>query len=57
MTGRQFLVGGNSVSLLSWQITPIAKRSLEEGLWGVQEIGEIIMDTKDNWPPINPMRG
>ena len=57
VTGRQFLVGGNSVSLLSWQITPIAKRSLEEGLWGVQEIGEIIMDTKDNWPPINPMRG
>ncbi len=57
VTGRQFLVGGNSVSLLSWQLTPIAKRSLEDGLWGVQEIGEIIMDTKDNWPPINPMRG
>ena len=57
VTGRQFLVGGNSVSLLSWQITPIAKRSLEDGLWGVQEIGEIIMETKDNWPPINPMRG
>ncbi len=57
VTGRQFLVGGNSVSLLSWQLTPIAKRSLEDGLWGVQEIGEIIMDTKDSWPPINPMRG
>lgn len=57
VTGRQFLVGGNSVSLLSWQITPIAKRSLEDGLWGVQEIGEIIMDSRDAWPPINPMRG
>ncbi len=57
VTGRQFLVGGNSVSLLSWQVTPIAKRSLEEGLWGVSEIGEIILEGKDNWPPINPMRG
>lgn len=57
VSGRQFLVGGNSVSLLSWQVTPIAKRSLEDGLWGVQEIGELILDSKDNWPPINPMRG
>lgn len=57
ISGRQFLVGGNSVSLLSWQVTPIARRTLEEGLWGVSEIGEIILDSKDNWPPINPMRG
>jgi NAD(P)-dependent dehydrogenase (short-subunit alcohol dehydrogenase family) len=57
ITGRQFLVGGNSVSLLSWQVTPIAKRSLEDGLWGVEEIGEKILEGKDNWPPINPMRG
>lgn len=57
VTGRQFLVGGNSVSLLSWQVTPIAKRSLEDGLWGVAEIGEKILESKDNWPPINPMRG
>ena len=57
ISGRQFLVGGNSVSLLSWQVTPIAKRSLSEGLWGVEEIGEKIQASKDNWPPINPMRG
>ncbi|MEQ8690432.1 MAG: SDR family oxidoreductase [Pseudomonadales bacterium] len=57
VTGRQFLVGGNSVSLLSWQITPIAKRPLEDGLWGVEEIGEKILEGKDAWPPINPMRG
>lgn len=57
VTGRQFLVGGNSVSLLSWQVTPIAKRSLEDGLWGVAEIGEKILEGKDAWPPINPMRG
>jgi NAD(P)-dependent dehydrogenase (short-subunit alcohol dehydrogenase family) len=57
VTGRQFLVGGNSVNLLSWQLTPIAKRPLEEGIWGVAEIGEKIMEGKDAWPPINPMRG
>jgi len=57
ITGRQFLVGGNSVSLLSWQVTPIAKRDLSDGIWGVEEIGEKIEASKDNWPPINPMRG
>lgn len=57
VTGRQFLVGGNSINLLSWQLTPIAKRPLEEGIWGVAEIGEKIMEGKDAWPPINPMRG
>jgi len=57
ITGRQFLVGGNSVSLLSWQVTPIAKRDLSEGVWGVEEIGEKIEASKENWPPINPMRG
>ena len=57
ITGRQFLVGGNSVQLLSWQLTPIAKRDLSEGLWGVEEIGEHIQASIENWPPINPMRG
>ena len=57
VTGRQFLVGGNSVSLLSWQVTPIAKKDLAEGYFGVAEIGEHILESQDNWPPINPMRG
>ena len=57
VTGRQFLVGGNSVQLLSWQLTPIAKKSLDEGTFDVAEIGQHILDSKDNWPPINPMRG
>lgn len=57
ISGRQFLVGGNSVSLLSWQVTPIAKRDLAEGVWGVEEIGELIEASRDNWPPVNPMRG
>ena len=57
VSGRQWLVAGNSVSLLSWQLTPIATRELSDGFWGVDEIGEQIMASKENWPPINPMRG
>ena len=57
VTGRQFLVGGNSVQLLSWQLTLIGKRSLEDGIWGVEEIGEKILASKEHWPPVNPMRG
>jgi len=57
VSGRQFLIGGNSVQLLSWQLTPIADRPLEEGPWEVSEIGEKILASKDNWPPINPLRG
>ena len=56
VSGRQWLVAGNSVSLLSWQVTPIAKRELSDGLWDVQEIGEHILESKDNWPPVNPLR-
>jgi NAD(P)-dependent dehydrogenase (short-subunit alcohol dehydrogenase family) len=56
ISGRQFLIGGNNVSLLSWQLTPIANRPLEEGPWDVAEIGERILASKDQWPPINPMR-
>jgi NAD(P)-dependent dehydrogenase (short-subunit alcohol dehydrogenase family) len=57
ISGRQFLIGGNNVSLLSWQLTPIANRPLEEGPWDVADIGERILASKDQWPPINPMRG
>ena len=57
ISGRQWLVAGNNVSLLSWQITPIATRNLSEGFWEVEEIGEKIQESKENWPPINPMRG
>ena len=57
ISGRQWLVAGNNVSLLSWQITPIATRNLSEGFWEVEEIGEKILESKENWPRINPMRG
>ena len=57
VTGRQWLVAGNNVALLSWQVTPIADQDLSEGPWSVEEIGRRILDTKENWPAINPLRG
>ena len=57
ISGRQWLVAGNNVSLLSWQLTSIATRKLSEGYWEVDEIGEKILESKEHWPPINPMRG
>jgi NAD(P)-dependent dehydrogenase (short-subunit alcohol dehydrogenase family) len=56
VSGRQFLVAGNNVSLLSWQITPIASKDQKEAPWNVRTIGEKILASKDAWPPINPMR-
>jgi NAD(P)-dependent dehydrogenase (short-subunit alcohol dehydrogenase family) len=57
VSGRQFLVAGNNVSLLSWQITPIASKDQKDAPWGVETIGEKILASKEAWPPINPMRG
>ena len=57
VTGRQFLVAGNNVSLLSWQITPIASKEQSDAPWNVKTIGEKILASKEKWPPINPMRG
>ncbi len=57
VSGRQWLVAGNNVSLLSWQLTPIAQRDASGDVWGVAEIGEKILASKENWPPVNPLRG
>jgi NAD(P)-dependent dehydrogenase (short-subunit alcohol dehydrogenase family) len=57
VSGRQWLVAGNNVQLLSWQMTPIANQDLSDGPWDVAEIGEKILASKESWPPINPMRG
>ena len=57
VSGRQFLVAGNNVSLLSWQITPIASKDQADAPWSVKNIGEKILASKEAWPPINPMRG
>ena len=55
VTGRTWLVSGNSVSLLSWQINPIAHKDEASGPWDVEEVGEAILASKEAWPPINPM--
>ncbi len=57
ITGRQWLVAGNNVQLLSWQLTPIASRDISEGPWDVEEIGEKILASKETWPAINPLQG
>jgi NAD(P)-dependent dehydrogenase (short-subunit alcohol dehydrogenase family) len=56
ISGRQWLIAGNNVSMLSWQLTPIANRDSKEGPWGVAEIGEKILASQDEWPAINPLR-
>lgn len=57
VTGRTWLVAGNRVSMLSWQLTEIARQDEEEGPWDPSDVGEAILATKEAWPPINPMRG
>jgi len=56
ISGRQWLVAGNNVQLLSWQVTPIANKNLDSGPWSVADIGEKILANKDSWPPVNPLR-
>jgi len=56
ISGRQWLIAGNNVQLLSWQLTPIASRDVAAGPWEVEEIGQKILESKEKWPPINPMR-
>ena len=57
VTGRTWLLTGNRVSLLSWQVNPVAQKDEAEGPWDVEELGEAILESKGSWPPINPMRG
>ena len=57
VTGRTWLVAGNRVSLLSWQLQPLAVKDEAEDPWDVQAVGEAVLATKDTWPAINPMRG
>lgn len=57
VTGRQFLVTGNSVQLLSWQAQDIAVKDNTDEPWSVAEIGEKVAATFDMWPKgIQPTR-
>lgn len=50
VTGRQFLVSGNSVQLISWQAQEVCVKDNTEGPWSVAEIGEKVRETFDKWP-------
>lgn len=50
VTGRQFLVSGNSVQLISWQAQEVCVKDNTEGPWSVAEIGEKVRESFDKWP-------
>jgi NAD(P)-dependent dehydrogenase (short-subunit alcohol dehydrogenase family) len=52
ITGRTFIVGGNTVHLLSWQADELARRPNEEGEWSVAAIGEKIRASAGDWPKL-----
>lgn len=52
VTGRQFCVSGNRVSLLSWQVDTIAEKDSMGEAWTVEEIGEAMENSIDSWPKL-----
>ena len=57
VTGRQFLVSGNSVQLLSWQAQEVCAKDNTETPWTVADIGEKVSASFDKWPKgIQPTR-
>lgn len=50
ITGRTFLIGGNSVQLLSWQSHDLAIKDNKEEPWDPREVGEKILENFDKWP-------
>lgn len=56
VTGRQFAVGGNRISLLSWQVDVIAQKDGREPAFTVAEIGEAMEASMPSWPKhLKPM--
>jgi len=52
ITGRQFGVNGNRVTLLSWCVDTVAVKDSAEEPWTVEEIGEAVAQTEGNWPEL-----
>jgi len=50
ITGRQFVISGNRVTLLYPAAYKIADRDASEGQWDPAEIGEQIRKSMDEWP-------
>ena len=52
VTGRQFCVSGNRVSLLSWQVDVITEKDALDEPWTVAEIGEAMASSQESWPKL-----
>ncbi|MDH5738646.1 MAG: SDR family NAD(P)-dependent oxidoreductase [Gammaproteobacteria bacterium] len=50
ITGRTFLIAGNSVQLLSWQSHTLAIKDNREAPWDPTEVGAKILENFDKWP-------
>ena len=56
VTGRQFVVGGNRVTLLSWQALRIAEKDPKGEPLTVDEVGEAMEASLESWPkPLKPL--
>ena len=56
VTGRQFVVGGNRVTLLSWQAQRLAEKDPMDGPFTVDDINEAMQASMEAWPaPMKPM--
>ncbi len=52
VTGRQFCAGGNRFTLLSWQVTEIAKGDPDGEPLSLDEIGSAVAATEAHWPKL-----
>jgi NAD(P)-dependent dehydrogenase (short-subunit alcohol dehydrogenase family) len=50
VNGRTFLIGGNSVQLLSWQAHELASRPNDAPPWEPAEVGRIMAESIAKWP-------
>ncbi len=56
VTGRQFCVGGNRISLLSWQVLTIGQHAPKDAPWTVDEVDAVMKASREQWPrPLKPM--
>lgn len=56
VTGRQFCVGGNRISLLSWQVLTIGEHAPKDAPWTVDEVDAAMKASREQWPrPLKPM--
>ena len=55
ISGRTWMIAGNRVALLSWNLQPLAVKGEEHEPWDLNELGKLITKSQDSWPAINPL--